>query len=240
MQVHAMLCMRPRLEAQTLLCAHRHITSDNVCRHAPPAHVFNTSKSARQVHRVPTASCWRSVGCAVRLRQRQTSTTGFRSVTQRRRRSCSIWVGLTARTCWARSAMRNTQNTSQFWVSLWSSSCTVLYRSCTPACCGCSCTRLWGHAVCSFQLTAERSITSCSADDSAPGRRADHFMSETDRVTKGAQFWQRGNIVAFGRLMNLSGRSSAQSYEVPIQGLAAVVHGIKHLPTLWSGCQLGK
>lgn len=50
--------------------------------------------------------------------------------------------------------------------------------------------------------------------DTGPARRAEHFFTETARVAQGARLWEAGDIAAFGALMNASGRSSAQNYEV--------------------------
>lgn len=50
--------------------------------------------------------------------------------------------------------------------------------------------------------------------DTGPARRAEHFFTETARVEEGARLWGAGDIAAFGALMNASGRSSAQNYEV--------------------------
>ena len=44
-------------------------------------------------------------------------------------------------------------------------------------------------------------------------RRAEHFFSESARVARGEKAWQRGDIRAFGALMNESGRSSVTNYE---------------------------
>ncbi len=47
----------------------------------------------------------------------------------------------------------------------------------------------------------------------APARRAEHFFSEADRVRKGVQAWQQGDLTTFGRLMIASGSSSINNYE---------------------------
>lgn len=44
-------------------------------------------------------------------------------------------------------------------------------------------------------------------------RRARHYFGETARVAAGAESWRRGDLRAFGRLMNESGRSSIENYE---------------------------
>jgi galactokinase/galacturonokinase len=45
-------------------------------------------------------------------------------------------------------------------------------------------------------------------------RRAEHFFSESERVTMGVAAWNRGDMKAFGRLMNESCESSFVNYEV--------------------------
>jgi len=47
----------------------------------------------------------------------------------------------------------------------------------------------------------------------APARRAAHFFSEVDRVTKGVEAWEQGDLEAFGHLMSDSGASSINNYE---------------------------
>jgi len=44
-------------------------------------------------------------------------------------------------------------------------------------------------------------------------KRAEHWYSEFDRVTKGAEAWRNGDIEAFGKLSFDSGRSSIYNYE---------------------------
>jgi len=43
--------------------------------------------------------------------------------------------------------------------------------------------------------------------------RAEHYYSENDRVEKGVEAWERGDIEAFGKLSFESGKSSIESYE---------------------------
>ena len=48
----------------------------------------------------------------------------------------------------------------------------------------------------------------------APWRkRCAHFYSESRRVAQGIEAWKRGDVVAFGRLITESGRSSIENYE---------------------------
>ncbi len=47
----------------------------------------------------------------------------------------------------------------------------------------------------------------------APGRRAAHFFSETERVRRGVDAWMSGDLDTFGALMTASGESSIRLYE---------------------------
>ncbi|HVY54572.1 MAG TPA: galactokinase family protein [Thermodesulfobacteriota bacterium] len=53
-------------------------------------------------------------------------------------------------------------------------------------------------------------------------RRAEHFFSESERVTMGVAAWNRGDIKLFGHLMNESCRSSFVNYEVGSPELVAL------------------
>ena len=53
-------------------------------------------------------------------------------------------------------------------------------------------------------------------------RRARHFYTENQRVREGLEFWQRGDLESFGRLMNASGRSSIRDYESGSPPLIAI------------------
>lgn len=53
-------------------------------------------------------------------------------------------------------------------------------------------------------------------------KRAEHFFSESERVTIGVAAWNRGDMKLFGRLMNESCRSSFVNYEVGSAELAAL------------------
>lgn len=44
-------------------------------------------------------------------------------------------------------------------------------------------------------------------------KRCSHFYSEMHRVEKGIQYWEKGDITAFGKLINESGMSSIVNYE---------------------------
>ena len=53
-------------------------------------------------------------------------------------------------------------------------------------------------------------------------KRAEHYYSEIRRVEQGAQAWERGDTVSFGRLMFESGRSSIEHYECGSEQLIAL------------------
>ena len=44
-------------------------------------------------------------------------------------------------------------------------------------------------------------------------KRATHFYSEFDRVKQGVEFWRKGDIKSFGKLMFESCESSIVNYE---------------------------
>ncbi|MCR5760378.1 MAG: GHMP kinase [Sphaerochaetaceae bacterium] len=44
-------------------------------------------------------------------------------------------------------------------------------------------------------------------------KRARHFYTEMDRVEKGLDFWKKGDLVSYGKLISESGRSSIDNYE---------------------------
>ena len=44
-------------------------------------------------------------------------------------------------------------------------------------------------------------------------KRAEHFYNEMERVEKGIQLWEKGDIENFGKLINDSGESSIKNYE---------------------------
>jgi len=50
--------------------------------------------------------------------------------------------------------------------------------------------------------------------DTPEARRAEHFFSEAERVARGQQLWRAGDLPALGLLINASGSSSADNYEV--------------------------
>jgi galactokinase/galacturonokinase len=44
-------------------------------------------------------------------------------------------------------------------------------------------------------------------------RRADHFFGEQERVRRGVEMWEAGDLIGFGRLVTDSGWSSVRNYE---------------------------
>jgi galactokinase/galacturonokinase len=44
-------------------------------------------------------------------------------------------------------------------------------------------------------------------------KRTEHFFSENERVKKGIELWQKGELTQFGQLINASGLSSIEKYE---------------------------
>ena len=75
-----------------------------------------------------------------------------------------------------------------------------------------------------------RSVRQRSADrtgNSPEARRAEHFFSEAARVNRGADRWRAGDLPALGHLVNASGASSADNYEVtpnchPVSGVERI------------------
>ena len=44
-------------------------------------------------------------------------------------------------------------------------------------------------------------------------KRAEHFYGENERVRRGAELWEKGDLTGFGKLIEQSGRSSVYNYE---------------------------
>jgi len=63
------------------------------------------------------------------------------------------------------------------------------------------------------RLTAAEYKENKGCLDGAPARRAEHFFSEMGRVRSGVEAWQRGDLHAFGKLVNASGESSIVNYQ---------------------------
>jgi galacturonokinase len=58
----------------------------------------------------------------------------------------------------------------------------------------------------------------------APARRAAHYFSEVDRVSRGVVAWREGDAAGFGALMTASGESSIRNYECGSPPLIDLFH----------------
>jgi len=83
---------------------------------------------------------------------------------------------------------------------------------------------------------------------SIPGKRARHFFSEMERVEKGINLWQKGDLVEFGALINASGQSSIENYECGSPHLITIyrilsqldgVYGARFSGAGFRGCCVG-
>jgi len=66
--------------------------------------------------------------------------------------------------------------------------------------------------------------------DAAAAKRSAHIIGENDRVTRGAEFLERGNLEAFGRLMFESHQSSIDNFENSCPELDFIVDQAKSIP----------
>jgi galactokinase len=66
-------------------------------------------------------------------------------------------------------------------------------------------------------------------------KRADHFYGESERVRKGIEAWQAGNLEAFGRLVFESGASSINCYETGSEELKALQTIMEETPGIYGG-----
>jgi galactokinase len=80
------------------------------------------------------------------------------------------------------------------------------------------------------------------------GLRLDHFFGEMERVEKGIEAWQKGDINTFGRLMFESGESSISKYECGCPELIEIfnllkkcqgVYGARFSGAGYRGCCIG-
>jgi galacturonokinase len=67
----------------------------------------------------------------------------------------------------------------------------------------------------------------------ASARRAEHFFSEMDRVQRGLDAWQRGELVLLGRLMRESGHSSIRNYECGCPALIDLCDLLNNTPGVY-------
>lgn len=70
-------------------------------------------------------------------------------------------------------------------------------------------------------------------------KRAMHFYSENERVHKGVEAWQKGDIVGFGKLVNESGKSSIELYEAGSPLLIDLYNIITETPGVYGGRFMG-
>jgi len=79
-------------------------------------------------------------------------------------------------------------------------------------------------------------------------RRAEHFYSENERVKKGVEAWENGDLQAFGKLMFESGESSVYNYECGCPELITIfnilkeckgVYGARFSGAGYRGCCIG-
>lgn len=64
-------------------------------------------------------------------------------------------------------------------------------------------------------------------------RRAAHYFGEQERVHKGLDLWAEGDLEAFGRLMNESGRSSVENYECGNDYLRTAFRVLRQCPGVY-------
>ncbi|MGI9536307.1 MAG: galactokinase family protein [Desulfocapsaceae bacterium] len=79
-------------------------------------------------------------------------------------------------------------------------------------------------------------------------KRANHFFSESQRVMDGLTAWNRGDIETFGKLMNLSCKSSIEQYECGVPAVCDLqqivsgsegVYGSRFMGGGFGGCVVG-
>lgn len=66
-------------------------------------------------------------------------------------------------------------------------------------------------------------------------RRAEHFFSEQHRVEIGAEFWQKGDLISFGKTINESGFSSIYNYETGSPELKALYEAMLKTDGIYGG-----
>ena len=64
-------------------------------------------------------------------------------------------------------------------------------------------------------------------------RRARHFYTEMDRVSKGLEYWKKGDLVSYGKLVNESGLSSVENYECGSAELIKLYEILSKLPGVY-------
>ena len=66
-------------------------------------------------------------------------------------------------------------------------------------------------------------------------KRAEHFYSEQRRVELGAEFWQKGDLVSFGKTVFESGNSSIYNYETGSPELKALYDAMLETDGIYGG-----
>lgn len=64
-------------------------------------------------------------------------------------------------------------------------------------------------------------------------KRARHFYSEMNRVSRGLEYWKTGDLVSYGRLINESGMSSIVNYECGSPELIKLYDVLSKLPGVY-------
>lgn len=64
-------------------------------------------------------------------------------------------------------------------------------------------------------------------------KRARHFYTEMDRVTKGLEYWKQGDLASYGKLVNESGLSSIVNYECGSPELIELYEILHKLPGVY-------
>lgn len=64
-------------------------------------------------------------------------------------------------------------------------------------------------------------------------KRARHFYTEMDRVSKGLEYWKKGDLVSYGKLINESGMRSIVNYECGSPELIKLYEILHKLPGVY-------
>ncbi len=89
----------------------------------------------------------------------------------------------------------------------------------------------WYPAITALRDVTVEQFQAHAADLPEPiGRRARHVITENDRALRGAAALERGDVAAFGRLMDESHASLRDDYEVSIPEMDALVAAARRVP----------
>lgn len=66
-------------------------------------------------------------------------------------------------------------------------------------------------------------------------KRATHFYSEMDRIKKGVEYFENGDLINFGKLIFESGTSSIENYETGSEQLESLHNIVKNAPGVYGG-----